>query len=152
MFGPAEPYGLSRVPQGQARCGSNEKGRPEAPSAMKRAPGRRPCQGPRRRQAIALMAWARRDFVRDARFLWTIFLSAMRSMTACEALSFSIATALSPPAIAFLTSFTAVRNDERRLALCLLVCPACRARFLAWALFAMSRNSFVSGVAGKDQA
>src|SRR6185369_496893 len=91
-------------------------------------------------QAMALMACARRDFVRDARFLCTIFLSAMRSMTACEALSFSAAAALSPPAIALRTALTAVRNDERRLALCLLVCAACRARFLAWALFGMRLN------------
>ena len=41
----------------------------------------------RLRYAIALIAWASRDFVRDARFLWTIFLSATRSITACDALS-----------------------------------------------------------------
>ena len=51
--------------------------------------------------AIALIAWERRDFVRDARFLWTIFLSAMRSITACDALSVATAAALSPADIAW---------------------------------------------------
>src|SRR6516165_148243 len=83
------------------------------------------------------MACARRDFVRDARFLCTIFLSATRSTTACEALSVAAAAALSPAAIAFLTCLTAVRNDERRLALCLFLVIACRARLRAWALFAI---------------
>jgi hypothetical protein len=58
-------------------------------------------------------------------------------MTDCDALSVAAAAALSPAAIAFLTCFTAVRNDERRLALCLFLTVACRARLRAWALFAM---------------
>jgi len=84
-----------------------------------------------------LIACARRDFVRDARFLCTTFLSAMRSMTTCETLSVAAAAALSPAAIAFFTCLTAVRNDERRLALCLFLVVACRARLRAWALLAI---------------
>ena len=65
--------------------------------------------------ASALMACARRDFVRDAEFLWTIFLSAMRSITACDAWNSLSASALSPAAIALRTFLTAVRSAERRL-------------------------------------
>src|SRR5215831_3968082 len=98
------------------------------------------------------MACARRDFVRDARFLCTIFLYATRSMTACEALSVAAAAALSPAAIAFLTCLTAVRNDERRLALCLFLVIACRPRFRAWAVFAICAFPSESGGDEKDQA
>jgi hypothetical protein len=52
-------------------------------------------------------------------------LSAMRSMTACEALSFSAAAALSPPAIALRTALTAYATTSggSRCACCLRGLP-----------------------------
>jgi hypothetical protein len=44
---------------------------------------------------------------------------------------------LSPASIAFLTFFTALRNSERRLALCWRRFSFWRARFLADAMLAM---------------
>ena len=70
----------------------------------------------------------------------TILLSAMRSITACDAFSSFIAAALSPVAIALRTFLTAVRSVERRPAFRLLVAAAWRARLRAWALLAMGRN------------
>src|SRR5258705_5690075 len=93
-------------------------------------------------QAMPLIACERRDFVRDARFLWTIFLSAMRSITACDAFNFCVAAALSPLWIALRTCFTAVRSDDLKLALCLLLFPSFRARFLSSAPFALDGKSF----------
>ena len=52
--------------------------------------------------ASALMADDRRDFVRETRFLCTIFLSAMRSITACDSCIVLAAAALSPVAMALL--------------------------------------------------
>ena len=52
------------------------KRRPEAPFIGKRR---------YRGYASALIECTRRDFVREAEFLWMIFLSAMRSITACDA-------------------------------------------------------------------
>ena len=77
----------------------------------------------------ALIACARRDFVRDARFLWTIFLSAMRSITACDAWNCFCAAALSPAAIALRTLLDggAQRRAQARVALVRLPRPAGRA-------------------------
>src|SRR5436190_18052676 len=86
---------------------------------------------------MALIACARRDLVRDARFLWTIFLSAIRSMTACDACSVFAAAVLSPAPMDFFTFLTAVRSADFMLALRLRVCSACRARLRACAVLAM---------------
>src|SRR6185503_11012383 len=83
------------------------------------------------------MAEDNRDFVRDTTFLWTIFLSAMRSMTACDSCNVLVAAALSPVAMALRTFFTAVRSSDFWLALRMRVASACRARFLACAELAM---------------
>src|SRR5437764_7950054 len=86
---------------------------------------------------MALIACARRDLVRDARFLGTIFLSAIRSMTACDACSVFAAAVLSPAPMDFFTFLTAVRSADFMLALRLRVCSACRARLRACAELAM---------------
>src|SRR5213080_786847 len=104
-----------------------------------------------RAQAIDLIACTKRCLLRDARFLCTIFLSAMRSITDCCAWNSFIAAALSPAAIAFLTFLTALRSADFRLALRLRVASACRARFLACAVLAIE-NSWFSGVAKKGRA
>jgi hypothetical protein len=54
-------------------------------------------------QGIALMACANRILLRDAVFLCTTFLSAMRSITDCCDCSSFAAADLSPAEIAFLT-------------------------------------------------
>src|SRR5689334_18531023 len=99
---------------------AKEKGRPspDAPVAASVV----------RAYASALMACDRRDLVRDARFLCTIFLSAMRSITACDSCRVFRAAALSPAAIDLRTFFTAERSADLRLALRLRVASACRAR------------------------
>src|SRR4051812_10133530 len=89
------------------------------------------------RYGSALIACARRDFVLDARFLCTMRLSAMRSMTACDSRSVVVAAALSPVAIAFLTFLTAVRSADFKLALRWRVASAWRARLRACAVLAM---------------
>src|SRR5438067_12376079 len=88
-------------------------------------------------QDIALIACASRDFVRDARFLWTIFLSATRSMMPCDICIVFAATALSPAAVAFFTFLTAVRSVDFIVALRLRVTSACLARLRACAELAM---------------
>ncbi len=89
------------------------------------------------RYASALIAVDRRDFVRETMFLWTIFLSAILSITACDSCRVLAAAALSPVAMAFLTFLTAVRSADFWLALRMRVASACRARFLACAELAM---------------
>src|SRR6185369_12599407 len=69
-----------------------------------------------RRQASALMACASRAFVRDTIFLCTTFLSAIRSITACDSVRVLAAAALSPEAIALRTFLTAVRSSDFWLA------------------------------------
>src|SRR5436189_4977032 len=83
------------------------------------------------------MACANRILLRDAVFLWTILLSAMRSMIDCCDCNSLVAAVLSPAVIAFLTFFTALRSDDLRPALRCRVFSAWRARFRAWAEFAM---------------
>src|SRR6266567_1192668 len=105
---------------------------------MKKSAGRRSFSIPRNEhQDIALIACASRALFRDAVFLWTIFLSAMRSITACCACISLVAAALSPASTALRTFLTAVRSADFKLALCRRVVSACRARFRAWAVFAM---------------
>src|SRR2546430_12546009 len=89
------------------------------------------------------MACASRCLLREARFLCTIFLSAMRSITDCWAWNSFVAAALSPATIAFLTFLTALRSADRRLALRFRVASFCRARFLAWAVLAMKISAFL---------
>src|SRR6266704_4006778 len=97
------------------------------------------------------MACAKRCLLREARFLCTIFLSAMRSITDCWAWNSFVAAALSPATIAFLTFLTALRSADLILVLRLRVASDCRARFLACAVLAIE-NSWFSGVAKKDRA
>src|SRR6185312_15574710 len=97
------------------------------------------------RYASALIACASRDFVREARFLCTIRLSAMRSITACDSRNVAAAAALSPAAIAFLTFLTAVRSADFWLALRWRVVSACRARLRACAVFAILLRFLIQG-------
>jgi len=83
------------------------------------------------------MRIARRLLCRAAAFLWMIFLSAMESITPDARCSTVRAAFLSPAAIAFLTSRIALRNSERRAALCRRCFSACRARLRADAMLAM---------------
>src|SRR5689334_4164168 len=83
------------------------------------------------------MAEAKRDLVRETRFLCTTRLSAMRSITACDSWYVLAAAALSPEAMALRTFLTAVRSSDFWLALRWRVASAWRARFLAWAELAM---------------
>jgi len=69
-------------------------------------------------QAMALTAAERRLLWRAALFLWMMCLSAMESITPAARCNTPLAESLSPASIAFLTLFTALRNSERRLALC----------------------------------
>ena len=64
-----------------------------------------------------MIAAERRLFWRAARFLCTMFLSAMESITGCDSLNTACAAALSPASIALRTFLIAVRKVERRLML-----------------------------------
>ncbi len=88
--------------------------------------------------AIALTAAARRLLLRAAVFLWTIFLSAIESITLVERRRVSVATALSPAAIALRTVLMAVRARERSAEACALRSLDCRARFFACLEFAIA--------------
>src|SRR6266513_5903247 len=105
--------------QAVADFGNPERRFVDAATLEKKAPRGAFSRHERRpRYGSALMACASRVLFRDAVFLCTTFLSAMRSITDCCALNSLVAAALSPPAMAFLTFFSAVRSDDLRLALC----------------------------------
>src|SRR6267378_1195170 len=86
---------------------------------------------------IALSRAARRLLCRAASFLWTTFLSAMRSIIPEALLKIFRAPALSPAAIAVVTLLIALVRAERRLALCLRRFSAWRAALRAPFVFAM---------------
>ncbi len=82
------------------------------------------------------MAALRRLLCRAALFLCMIFLSAIESITETDLRKISNAAFLSPVAVGF-AFLIAVRNSERKLALCCRCVSDCRARFFACALFAI---------------
>src|SRR5262245_32776921 len=83
------------------------------------------------------MRAARRLLFRPAVFLWITFLSAIRSRALDASPRSRVAPALSPASIALRTLRMALRNAERRAALCWRRFSDWRARLRACAVLAM---------------
>src|SRR5947209_14866282 len=81
FFVPLRPDSpVNGTPEDELR--PHERGKVQEPFDKQKGARRRLSCADARNQGSVRMACARRDFVREARFLCTIFLSAMRSITA----------------------------------------------------------------------